>query len=161
MECRRNFETDAEGCGGSEYRKIREMEHIGVSNACLRLKMSSQNTAKFLFESEEGVGSSVTVQIPAEKLRKIERSGRKRSKYDDAKKEEGAMVRVLLVDDEPFIVQGLKVMLEGQSVNCEVVGEASMGKKHWNFEAKGSGSCFCGYQNACNDWSGTVGNDKN
>ena len=58
--------------------KIREMEHIGVSNACLRLKMSSQNTAKFLFESEEGVGSSVTVQIPAEKLRKIERSGRKK-----------------------------------------------------------------------------------
>lgn len=43
------------------------------------------------------------------------------------------MVRVLLVDDEPFIVQGLKVMLEGQSVNCEVVGEASNGKEALEF----------------------------
>ena len=43
------------------------------------------------------------------------------------------MVRVLLVDDEPFIIQGLKVMLEGQSVNCEVVGEASNGKEALEF----------------------------
>ena len=57
--------------------KIRQMEHIGVSNACLRLKMSSRNTAVFLFESEQGVGSCVTVKIPAEELRKIERSDRK------------------------------------------------------------------------------------
>lgn len=56
--------------------KIRKMEHIGVSNACLRLKMSSQNTAVFLFESEQAVGSCVTVKLPVEKLRKIERSAR-------------------------------------------------------------------------------------
>lgn len=59
--------------------KIRQMEHIGVSNACLRLKMSSRNTAVFLFESEQGVGSCVTVKIPAEKLRKIERSDRRKT----------------------------------------------------------------------------------
>lgn len=59
--------------------KIRQMDHIGVSNACLRLKMTSQNTAVFLFESEQGVGSCVTVKIPTEKLRKIERSDRKKA----------------------------------------------------------------------------------
>ena len=58
--------------------KILQMEHIGISNACLRLKMKSQNTARFLFESEQGVGSCVTVQIPVEKLKKLERSGKKR-----------------------------------------------------------------------------------
>lgn len=59
--------------------KIRQMDHIGVSNACLRLKMTSQNTAVFLFESEQGVGSCVTVKIPTEELRKIERSDRKKA----------------------------------------------------------------------------------
>ena len=54
--------------------KILQMEHIGISNACLRLKMKSQNTARFLFESEQGVGSCVTVRIPVEKLKKLERS---------------------------------------------------------------------------------------
>ncbi len=58
--------------------KILQMEHIGISNACLRLKMKSQNTARFLFESEQGVGSCVTVRIPVEKLKKLERSGKKR-----------------------------------------------------------------------------------
>lgn len=57
--------------------KILQMEHIGISNACLRLKMKSQNTARFLFESEQGVGSCVTVRIPVEKLKKLERSGKK------------------------------------------------------------------------------------
>ena len=57
--------------------KILQMEHIGISNACLRLKMKSQNTARFLFESEQGVGSCVTVRIPVEKLNKLERSGKK------------------------------------------------------------------------------------
>ena len=57
--------------------KILQMEHIGISNACLRLKMKSQNTARFLFESEQGVGSCVTVRISVEKLKKLERSGKK------------------------------------------------------------------------------------
>lgn len=39
------------------------------------------------------------------------------------------MVRILLVDDEPFIVQGLKAMIELGSGNCEVVGEAANGKE--------------------------------
>ena len=39
------------------------------------------------------------------------------------------MVRILLVDDEPFIVQGLKAMLEQGNQNCEIVGEASNGKE--------------------------------
>lgn len=38
--------------------KILQMEHIGISNACLRLKMKSQNTARFLFESEQESGAA-------------------------------------------------------------------------------------------------------
>ena len=43
------------------------------------------------------------------------------------------MVRILLVDDEPFIVQGLKAMLEQGNQNCEIVGEASNGKEALDF----------------------------
>lgn len=43
------------------------------------------------------------------------------------------MVQILLVDDEPFIVQGLKAMIELGSGNCEVVGEAANGKEALEF----------------------------
>lgn len=43
------------------------------------------------------------------------------------------MVRILLVDDEPFIVQGLKAMIEQGNQNCEVVGEASNGREALEF----------------------------
>lgn len=74
QQCLEQMQRDVENLN---IEKIREMEHIGVSNACLRLKMISRNTAEFCFESEQGAGSCVSVRIPAEKLRKLERSGRK------------------------------------------------------------------------------------
>lgn len=74
QQCLEKMQRDVEELN---IEKIREMEHIGVSNACLRLKMISRNTAEFCFESEQGAGSCVSVRIPAEKLRKLERSGRK------------------------------------------------------------------------------------
>lgn len=74
QQCLEKMQRDVENLN---IEKIREMEHIGVSNACLRLKMISRNTAEFCFESEQGAGSCVSVRIPAEKLRKLERSGRK------------------------------------------------------------------------------------
>lgn len=74
QQCLEKMQRDVEDLN---IEKIREMEHIGVSNACLRLKMISRNTAEFCFESEQGAGSCVSVRIPAEKLRKLERSGRK------------------------------------------------------------------------------------
>lgn len=43
------------------------------------------------------------------------------------------MVRILLVDDEPFIVQGLKAMLEQGKTDCEVIGEAANGKEAVDF----------------------------
>lgn len=43
------------------------------------------------------------------------------------------MVRILLVDDEPFIVQGLKAMIELGCENCEVAGEAANGKEALDF----------------------------
>lgn len=76
QQCLEKMQRDVEDLN---IEKIREMEHIGVSNACLRLKMISRNTAEFCFESEQGAGSCVTVKIPAERLRKLERSGRKKA----------------------------------------------------------------------------------
>jgi two-component system sensor histidine kinase YesM len=43
---------------------IRLKGRIGIVNACLRLKMISENQASFSVEGEEGVGMTVTVRIP-------------------------------------------------------------------------------------------------
>lgn len=43
------------------------------------------------------------------------------------------MVRILLVDDEPFIVQGLKAMIELENPKYRIVGEASDGKEALEF----------------------------
>lgn len=43
------------------------------------------------------------------------------------------MVRILLVDDEPFIVQGLKAMIELDNPKYRIVGEASDGKEALEF----------------------------
>ena len=39
---------------------------VGVINACLRLKIVSDDKVKFTIEGEEGVGTMVMIQIPAE-----------------------------------------------------------------------------------------------
>lgn len=67
---------------------IKEKGHIGISNACLRLKMTSENTVRFEFDSEEGVGTTMAARIPAEKLRKLEPSRRRREVSADRKQEE-------------------------------------------------------------------------
>ena len=43
---------------------IRAKGRIGIVNACLRLKMISDNSASFTVDGEEGVGMTVTVRIP-------------------------------------------------------------------------------------------------
>ena len=43
---------------------IRAKGRIGIVNACLRLKMISDNRASFTVDGEEGVGMTVTVRIP-------------------------------------------------------------------------------------------------
>ena len=47
---------------------VRASDHIGILNACLRLKMISGNTALFDLESEEGAGSWFLFRAPTEKL---------------------------------------------------------------------------------------------
>lgn len=46
------------------------------------------------------------------------------------------MIKVLLVDDEPFILQGLKVLLDWNSLGCEIVSSASNGSEAYNFIEK-------------------------
>lgn len=53
--------------------RMKEIGHIGIMNACLRLKMSTQNQVEFDFESEEEVGMCVTIRVPLDHIRKIER----------------------------------------------------------------------------------------
>ena len=45
---------------------LRKNGRVGVINACLRLQMMTQYHAKIELESEEGVGTTVTVRIPLE-----------------------------------------------------------------------------------------------
>ena len=49
---------------------IKEKKHVGMLNACLRLKMLTENAVKFDIESEQGVGLSVIIRIPFNKLKK-------------------------------------------------------------------------------------------
>ena len=39
------------------------------------------------------------------------------------------MLKVLLVDDEPFIIQGLKVIIDWENEEFEIAGTASNGKE--------------------------------
>ncbi len=49
---------------------LREKGRVGVVNACLRIRMMTDNTAVFDLESEKGIGTVFTVRIP---LNKVER----------------------------------------------------------------------------------------
>ncbi|MBD5517033.1 MAG: histidine kinase [Lachnospiraceae bacterium] len=48
---------------------IRENEHVGIINACLRLKRFAQGHADFFLESEMGVGTFTTIRVDVEYLR--------------------------------------------------------------------------------------------
>ena len=45
---------------------IRKAKHVGILNACLRIKMMFKDQAKFTIESEKGVGMSVIIMIPTD-----------------------------------------------------------------------------------------------
>lgn len=46
--------------------RLRERGRVGMVNACLRIKMVTENRARFAFESEKGVGTMVQIRIPHE-----------------------------------------------------------------------------------------------
>lgn len=49
---------------------IMNSKHIGILNACVRLKMISDNEATFELESEKGLGTYILIKIPVDKLKK-------------------------------------------------------------------------------------------
>ena len=51
---------------------IKARKHVGIMNACLRLKMVTEHAVKFDIESEAGVGMSVIIKIPLDKLKRQE-----------------------------------------------------------------------------------------
>ncbi|MDE7323489.1 MAG: histidine kinase [Lachnospiraceae bacterium] len=46
--------------------RLREKGRVGMVNACLRIKMVTENRVKFALESEKGVGTMVQIRIPHE-----------------------------------------------------------------------------------------------
>lgn len=44
--------------------RLRKKGRVGIVNACLRLKMMTDNQVKFALESEKGVGTIVQIWIP-------------------------------------------------------------------------------------------------
>ncbi len=47
---------------------IKDGSHVGMLNACLRLKMSTENEAHFEIESEQEVGTYITIKVPVWRL---------------------------------------------------------------------------------------------
>ncbi|MBP5655344.1 MAG: histidine kinase [Clostridiales bacterium] len=47
---------------------IKNAKHVGILNACLRIKMMFSNRAKFSVETEKGIGMSVIITIPENML---------------------------------------------------------------------------------------------
>ena len=48
--------------------QIKGKKHVGILNACLRLKMHSENEAVITIDSEVGVGMCVLIRVPLNKL---------------------------------------------------------------------------------------------
>lgn len=44
--------------------KLQQKGRIGVTNACLRLKMATNDAATFDIDSEEGIGTTITITMP-------------------------------------------------------------------------------------------------
>lgn len=47
---------------------IKQNEHVGIINACLRLKMISDGNVEFTMESEKGIGTFMTIKVDSEFL---------------------------------------------------------------------------------------------
>lgn len=49
-------------------KQLKEKGRVGMLNACLRIRMITDNTAHFLIESEKGVGTMIQIRIPIDRL---------------------------------------------------------------------------------------------
>ncbi len=52
----------------SSIESLKENEHVGIINACLRLKMVTGNKTEFELESEKAVGTCILIKVPMEEL---------------------------------------------------------------------------------------------
>lgn len=52
----------------SKIETLMNNEHVGIANACLRLKMVTEGKAEFELESEQRVGTFMTIKVPLENL---------------------------------------------------------------------------------------------
>ena len=53
----------------SNIEALRQNKHIGMANACLRLKMVTNQTVDFELDSEQGAGTFILIKVPVENLR--------------------------------------------------------------------------------------------
>lgn len=61
-----------ESMQNASMERIREKKKgVGVENACLRIKMATDNKAEFSLESEETVGTTMQILIPLEELQTV------------------------------------------------------------------------------------------
>ncbi len=49
---------------------IKKAKHVGILNACLRIRMMFKEQARFVIESEKGIGMSVIIMIPEDLVTK-------------------------------------------------------------------------------------------
>ena len=53
----------------SNIESLRQNTHIGIANACLRLRMVTKENVEFELDSEPGIGTLILIKIPEENLR--------------------------------------------------------------------------------------------
>lgn len=58
----------------AKMEQLKEKGRVGILNACIRLKMMTKRQVLFELESEEGVGTMVTIHIPLEKDKEGEKT---------------------------------------------------------------------------------------
>lgn len=51
--------------------RIQKKKSVGIQNACLRIKMETDDTARFSLESEPGVGTMFQITIPLKNIKRI------------------------------------------------------------------------------------------
>ena len=54
----------------SDIEALRQYTHIGIANACLRLRMVTKQQAEFELDTELGIGTLIMVKVPVESLSK-------------------------------------------------------------------------------------------